>query len=351
MKNIIVTGGSGFIGSNFILNHISCFDNNILNLDKLTYAANNNNLSNIQELSNYRHVKGDICDKKLVEAVFRDFSPDIIINFAAETHVDRSIDSPDNFINTNIFGTFNLLRVALEYINSDKSLLFVHVSTDEVFGSLGHNENSFSEQSPYKPSSPYSSSKASSDHLVKSWNITYNLPTIITNCSNNYGPFQFPEKLIPLIIANCLDEKPLPVYGDGSNIRDWLYVNDHCDALNKIIEDGKHGENYNIGGNNEIKNIDLVNKICFLLDSLKPRNNGSYNSLITFVEDRPGHDYRYAINSSKIQKNLNWKPKDSIDSGLKKTIKWYLENESWWRKIQKNNYSQERLGLRKGTDD
>ena len=347
MKNIIVTGGSGFIGSNFILNHIMFKESKILNLDKLTYAANNENLIQIAESPNYNFVKGDIGDRKLVESIFREFVPDIIVNFAAESHVDRSIDSPDNFMKTNILGTLNLLNISLDYFNSKKPIKFIHVSTDEVFGSLKINENPFTEDSQYRPSSPYSASKASSDHLVKSWHTTYNLPTIITNCSNNYGPYQFPEKLIPLIIANCIDEKPLPVYGDGSNIRDWIYVNDHCKAINLIIEGGRVGENYNIGGHNEVKNIDIVNTICLLLDDLQPRINGSYKNLITFVKDRPGHDFRYGIDSSRLQQDLGWKPEESFDSGLKKTVKWYLENESWWRNIQNTRYHQERLGLTK----
>ena len=342
---IVVTGGCGFIGSNFIINAINEQNCKILNFDKLTYAGNKDNLLTISSSANYNFVNGDICDIDTISSSINSFKPDAIVHFAAESHVDRSIDNPLSFINTNINGTANILDAALSYYNNTnhKNFKFLHVSTDEVYGSLGK-KGFFKESTPYDPSSPYSASKASSDHLVRAWHRTFNLPVLITNCSNNYGPFQFPEKLIPLMIANCLDEKPLPVYGKGENIRDWLYVEDHCKALFKVLRDGKVGETFNIGGNNEIRNIDIVKSICRTLDSSKPRkNNKKYEDLISYVTDRPGHDFRYAIDSSKLQKNLKWRPNESFDSGIKKTIDWYLKNESWWRKIQ---YKQERLGLK-----
>ena len=346
---IFLTGGSGFIGSNFILNYINTGDIKILNFDKLTYAGNNDNLISIKNHPNYKFVKGDICSKSAINRELNKFGPNVIINFAAESHVDRSIDSPMDFIKTNIVGTTNLLNECLKYWGKKKhnEFRFLHISTDEVYGSLEDNQY-FTEESSYLPSSPYSASKASSDHLVRAWQITYGLPTIITNCSNNYGPYQFPEKLIPLMIANCIDEKTLPVYGNGLNVRDWLYVGDHCNAIYKVLLDGKVGETYNIGGNNDIKNIDIVETICKKLDKLNPRKNGkSYQELITYVTDRPGHDHRYAIDASKIRKDLGWVPKETFDSGISKTIQWYLENINWWRKIQGSNYKQERLGLKK----
>ena len=346
INKILVTGGCGFIGSNFIINELKNTNNKILNLDLLTYAGNIDNLKTINNHENYSFIKGDIANQKCVQSIFNNFAPDSIINFAAESHVDRSIDSPNEFINTNIIGTLNLLQCARQYHNKNKSFKFLHVSTDEVYGSLEKN-GLFTEETPYAPSSPYSASKASSDHLVRAWGKTYDLPVLITNCSNNYGPFQFPEKLIPLMIANCIDNKLLPIYGKGDNIRDWLYVTDHCTAIKSVLTKGQIGETYNIGGNNEIKNIDIVTMICRILDQLRPRDNkSSYNDLIRFVEDRPGHDFRYAINSSKIKNDLNWKPIESFETGIYKTIKWYLENESWWRIIQKKHYKQERLGLK-----
>ena len=344
---ILVTGGCGFIGSNFVLRQINTTKNSILNLDKLTYAGNLNNLSKIAKNQRYRFVQGDICDADLVFKTISDFQPDTIVHFAAESHVDRSIDNPMEFINTNILGTANMLQQSMYYLNNiNNSFRFIHISTDEVFGSLG-DTGSFTENSSYDPSSPYSASKASSDHLVRSWVRTFNFPAIITNCSNNYGPYQFPEKLIPLMIANCMDEKSLPIYGKGDNIRDWLYVEDHCAAIDLVIKKGSIGETYNIGGNNEISNLDIVKIVCKTLNKLFPReNNKSYLDLITFVKDRPGHDFRYAIDSSKIQKCLGWKPLETFESGIFKTIKWYLENETWWRSIQKKNYNQARLGLK-----
>ena len=350
-NKILVTGGSGFIGSNFIHYLINNTDyQRIINLDKLTYAGNNENLINIQQNIRYKFIKGDICDRQCIKKIFQDYSPNKIVHFAAESHVDRSIDGPKNFINTNIVGTSILLEESLSYYNklkklSKSSFKFHHISTDEVFGSLGE-KGSFVEDSPYDPSSPYSASKASSDHLVRAWHRTFGLPVTISNCSNNYGPYQFPEKLIPLIIINCLSNKSLPVYGKGENIRDWLYVEDHCKAINLILQEGAIGDTYNIGGNNEISNINIVESICTILDKLKPSNSGkSYNQMISFVKDRPGHDFRYAINTTKIKKDLNWEPKETFDSGLTKTIKWYLENENWWKKIQKNIYKQERIGV------
>ena len=346
MKRIIVTGGCGFIGSNFIINEINKTNNRILNLDLLTYAGNIDNLRNLNQHKNYAFINGDISNYKLVQSIFNNFKPDSIINFAAESHVDRSIDSPNKFVYTNVNGTLNLLQCAREYYPKNKNFKFLHVSTDEVYGSLGK-KGLFTEDTPYAPSSPYSASKASSDHLVNAWGKTYDLSVLITNCSNNYGPLQFPEKLIPLMIANCIDNKPLPIYGKGNNIRDWLYVKDHCSALQLVLKKGQIGETYNIGGNNEIKNIDIVKSICSILDKLKPMpNNSSYSDLITHVKDRPGHDFRYAIDSSKIKDELKWKPIESFETGIFKTIKWYLENESWWRKIQKKQYNQERLGLK-----
>ena len=338
---ILVTGGCGFIGSNFIINQINNSNNEILNFDILTYAANLENLDGISKSSRYQFYKGDICSQKDIKKALSEFKPNIIVHFAAESHVDRSITNPNKFIYTNVNGTANLLNVCLgfynELIDEDrKKFKFIHVSTDEVFGSLGK-EGFFTEKTQYKPNSPYSASKASSDHLVRAWNHTYKFPTIITNCSNNYGPYQFPEKLIPLMVTNCFDNKPLPIYGKGDNVRDWLYVDDHCKAIDLIIKVGKIGNSYNIGGNCEVKNIDIVNSICSIFDEIKPLNN--------FVKDRPGHDFRYAIDSSKIQSDLNWRPKESLTSGLNKTIKWYIKNENWWRKIQRLHYNQERLGL------
>ena len=348
---ILVTGGSGFIGSNFIIKQILEEKNFIVNLDNLTYASNNDNFVSINPKNKYySFVNGNICNAKIVNETLKKNLPDIIVHFAAESHVDRSINEPLKFVKTNILGTANLLNCSLNYYNSldnraKKLFKFIHISTDEVFGSLGES-GLFNEFSPYKPNSPYSASKASSDHLVRSWNRTYNFPTIITNCSNNYGPYQFPEKLIPLIIANCFDKKALPVYGDGLNVRDWLFVEDHCDAIYLILKNGKIGSNYNIGGNNEISNIDLIKTICTIMDKIKPlEGSKKYSNYIQFVKDRPGHDKRYAIDNTKIKKDLNWLPKEDFSSGIEKTIKWYIENEDWWRKIQNNKYNQERLGL------
>ena len=342
---IFVTGGLGFIGSNFISMQIDKHKNEILNFDKLTYAANVNNLLKYKKNKLYNFVQGDIVDSKKILKILNSYKPDCIINFAAESHVDRSIDGPKEFINTNIIGTYELLNATLKYYElnykeNENHFRFIHVSTDEVYGSLGK-QGYFKENTPYNPSSPYSASKASSDHLVRAWNLTFNLPTIITNCSNNYGPFQFPEKLIPLMIINCIKHNNLPIYGDGKNIRDWLYVTDHCDALYSVILNGKNGETYNIGGNQEKNNLEIVSTICKILDEKIPSNKiDSYKELITFVKDRPGHDFRYAIDASKIKKHLNWSPRYTFEDGIKKTIDWYIKYKDWW----KNLYISERLG-------
>ena len=347
MKTILVTGGCGFIGSNFI-KKILQKDSSIyiINLDKLTYAGNLMNLSSISN-KRYTLVKGDICDKRLVESLFNKYNFQSVVHFAAESHVDRSIDGPSDFIQTNIVGTFNLLEHSKKFYfkSKNKNFKFLHVSTDEVYGSLGIS-GKFLENSPYDPSSPYSASKAGSDHLVRAWNKTYDLPVLITNCSNNYGPYQFPEKLIPLMIINALNNKSLPVYGKGHNVRDWLYVLDHCDAIYTVLESGEVGQTYNVGGNNEIKNIDVIEAICDILDHLIPKGSSeSYKKLIHFVKDRPGHDFRYAIDASKLNSKLGWSPKESFESGLKKTIQWYINNKSWWTAILDNTYRQERLGV------
>tara|TARA_B100000965_G_scaffold193669_1_gene161698 strand:- start:19599 stop:20600 length:1002 start_codon:yes stop_codon:yes gene_type:complete len=331
---ILVTGGAGFIGSAVIRNIIKNTEDRIINIDKLTYASNLGSLKDITSSDKYMFKKVDICNEKDLVEIFGEYKPDAVMHLAAESHVDRSIDDPKEFIKTNIFGTFNLLEVSRHYWEAlDKKLKskfrFHHISTDEVFGDLQKDDKKFTEQTPYKPSSPYSASKASSDHLVRSWNRTYELPIIITNCSNNYGPYQHDEKLIPLMISNALNEKKLPVYGNGEQIRDWLYVEDHAEALYCVLKNGEIGQTYNIGGDNQVKNIEVVKEICSVLDTLKPRlNNKSYSDLISFVKDRPGHDIRYAMNISKIQEELNWKPKESFKTGLKKTIIWNIEQYS-----------------------
>ena len=343
MKNILVTGGCGFIGSNFIKHLIDKEEYHIVILDKLTYAGNLNNLD-LFDIAKCTFINGDICDKKKLNELFEKFRFSAIFHFAAESHVDRSIDGPKQFIKTNIIGTFNLLEASRSYFQTlDPKFKFIHISTDEVYGDLKDNDF-FKETTAYNPSSPYSATKASSDHLVKAWGRTYGIPYIITNCSNNYGRFQFPEKLIPLMIINCIDWNPLPIYGNGQNIRDWLFVKDHCIAIDLVFKKGCIGETYNIGGNNEIKNLEIVNTICDIMNELKPSQNGDYKKLITFVKDRPGHDFRYAIDSTKINKELGWKPSETFFSGIRKTIKWYIENENWWREIQKEKYNQERLG-------
>jgi dTDP-glucose 4,6-dehydratase len=339
LKNILVTGGCGFIGTNFIryLLKESGFDGRIINVDKLTYAGNPENLEDIgvEFPDNYRFEKQDICDKSAMDGVFKTYRIDTICNFAAESHVDRSIAGPEAFVQSNILGTFTLLDLARYH--QDRVVLFHHVSTDEVFGSLLE-DGYFTEETPYRPNSPYSATKASSDHLVRAYHRTYGLPVTISNCSNNYGPYQFPEKLIPLMIENALEEKSLPVYGDGTNVRDWLYVKDHCKAIWKIMGEGKRGETYNIGGNNEIKNIDIVKKICDIMDGVCPPNKGKRRNLITHVKDRPGHDKRYAIDFTKIKKDIGWTPQETFASGIRKTITWYLNNREWVDRIKTGDY-------------
>ena len=347
MKKCLVTGGCGFIGSNYIRTVLNREEDlHIVNLDKLTYAGNIQNLNGISS-NNLTIVKGDICDVDLVNSLFEKYQFNTVVHLAAESHVDRSIEGPAEFIQTNVVGTLNLLEQSRFFYNktNNDNFRFLHVSTDEVYGSLG-DDGKFLETTPYDPSSPYSASKAGSDHLVRAWNRTFGLPTLITNCSNNYGSYQFPEKLVPLMIINCLQGNPLPVYGKGENVRDWLFVGDHCDAIHTVLAKGQIGETYNIGGNNEIKNIDVVTIICSLLDEISPRKNGSsYSDLITFVKDRPGHDFRYAIDAGKIQNDLGWSPNESFETGIRKTIHWYLDNQNWWKAIQDNNYRQERLGV------
>lgn len=322
---LLVTGGAGFVGSNFVLSTLKATGEPIVNLDKLTYAGNLRNLESLRSDSRHVFVQGDICDRALVKELLEKYQPRAIVHFAAESHVDRSIAGPAAFIQTNVIGTFSLLEEARTYCEKQNAFRFVHVSTDEVYGSLAPDKAPFTEASPYAPNSPYSASKAAADHLVRAYHRTYGLPTLTTNCSNNYGPYQFPEKLIPLTIANALAGRPLPVYGDGRNVRDWLYVLDHCEALRLVLERGRVGETYNIGGAAERQNIDLVTKICSLLDEAKPRPMGKYAELISFVKDRPGHDRRYAIDCSKIARELGWRPRENFDSGLAKTVRWYVE--------------------------
>lgn len=339
MKNsILVTGGAGFIGSNFILQRMRDEASSIVNLDKLTYAGNLHNLEAIASDVGYEFVHGDIGDRGLVRQLLQKHQPSAIVHFAAESHVDRSIIGPDDFIRTNVDGTFGLLEETRAHwtgIKDEKkaAFRFLHVSTDEVFGSLGPQDTPFSETTPYAPNSPYAASKAASDHLVRAYHHTYGLPTLTTNCSNNYGPFQFPEKLIPLMILNARDGKPLPVYGDGQNLRDWLYVQDHCSAIATVLWFGRPGETYNIGGWNEKPNLEIVQTICDLVDEIVPRRQGSRRELITFVKDRPGHDRRYAMDARKIERELGWKPKETFESGIRKTVRWYLENEAWVRDV------------------
>ncbi|MBA2656658.1 MAG: dTDP-glucose 4,6-dehydratase [Tatlockia sp.] len=340
---ILVTGGFGFIGSNFVLDWFKRESEPVINLDLLTYAGNPQNLASL--IGDKRHivVQGDILDKSLIESLVNQYKPRAIINFAAETHVDRSIHHPENFLKTNVEGTFILLeasRLYWESLNQEekRKFRFLHVSTDEVFGSLKLSESPFTEQSPYAPNSPYSASKAASDHLVRAWYHTYGLPVLTTHCSNNYGPYQFPEKLIPLIISNALAGNPLPLYGDGQNIRDWLYVSDHCRAIVDVLNHGKVGSTYNIGGDNEKTNLQIVTTICQLLDELCPDSSGSYSRLIQFVKDRPGHDLRYAIDARKIKQDLGWQPLENFETGMQKTIIWYLENQQWLTDVKTGSY-------------
>jgi dTDP-glucose 4,6-dehydratase len=341
---ILVTGGAGFIGSNFVLDWLAGSDEPVINLDKLTYAGNLDNLASLQGNDRHVFVQGDICDRALVASLLSTYQPRAIIHFAAESHVDRSIHGPGDFIRTNVDGTFSLLEAARAYLSTlddagKARFRFLHVSTDEVFGTLSPNDPPFSETTPYAPNSPYSASKAASDHLVRAWHHTYGLPVVTGNCSNNYGPLQFPEKLIPLMIANALAGKPLPVYGDGQQVRDWLYVVDHCAALRRVLDAGKPGETYNIGGWNEKANLDVVHTLCDLLDELKPVTN-SYKAQIQFVTDRPGHDRRYAIDARKIERELGWRPAETFETGMRKTVHWYLEHQDWVQKIQSGAYQQ-----------
>ena len=340
---ILVTGGAGFIGSNFVLDWLAQSDEPVVNLDALTYAGNRANLASLEGDARHLFVHGDICDRPLMDRLLATHRPRAIVHFAAESHVDRSIHGPGAFMKTNVDGTFTLLEAARSYwhglAGDDKAAFrFHHVSTDEVYGSLKPNDPPFAETHPYEPNSPYSASKAASDHLVRAWHHTYGLPVLTTNCSNNYGPYHFPEKLIPLMIVNALAGKPLPVYGDGQQIRDWLYVKDHCSGIRAVLAGGRLGETYNIGGWNEMANIDIVNTVCALLDDLRPDAAGPYSRLITYVTDRPGHDRRYAIDARKIERELGWRPAETFATGIRKTVQWYLDHTDWVRDVQSGAY-------------
>ena len=346
---ILITGGCGFIGSNMVRFLLKYTPHQILNVDKLTYAGNQRSLADIADNERYTFIRADIADRHTLEQLFCQAAPSAVIHLAAESHVDRSIDGPGDFVQSNVVGTFNLLQSSLLQFrrlapSQQEHFRFLHVSTDEVFGTLG-DTGSFTESTAYDPHSPYSATKAAADHLVRAWHTTYGLPVLITNCSNNYGPYQFPEKLIPLIIIKCLAEDALPVYGQGSNVRDWLYVEDHCRALWSVLERGRVGESYNIGGNSESSNLTLVRAICELMDELRPRRGGQgHAELIRFVADRPGHDFRYAIDASKVRQELNWLPQQDLSTGLRATVGWYLENQDWWQSILDGSYQLERLG-------
>nr|WP_290618113.1 MULTISPECIES: dTDP-glucose 4,6-dehydratase [unclassified Arsukibacterium] len=354
MMKIMVTGGAGFIGSAVVRHIIDDTADRVVNVDKLTYAGNLNSVAAVSGSERYTFEQADVCDAEAMQVLFTKHQPDAVMHLAAESHVDRSIDGPAAFIETNIVGTYTLLEAARNYWNDLPSarktaFRFHHISTDEVYGDLHGTDDFFTENTPYAPSSPYSASKASSDHLVRAWHRTYGLPVVVTNCSNNYGPCHFPEKLIPLIILNALAGKPLPVYGKGNQIRDWLYVEDHAQALYRVVTEGKVGETYNIGGHNEKQNLDVVKTICSILEELAPIKNTSlniqnYESLITFVQDRPGHDLRYAIDASKIERELGWKPAETFETGLRKTVQWYLDNRAWWQAVLDSSYQLERLG-------
>ena len=352
MAKFLITGGAGFIGSAVVRHIIENTQDSAVNVDKLTYAGNLESLESVENNPRYAFEQVDICDAKALARVFEQHKPDAVMHLAAESHVDRSIDGPAAFIETNIVGTYTLLEAARAYLNtlSDEkkaAFRFHHISTDEVYGDLEGTDDLFTETTSYAPSSPYSASKASSDHLVRAWLRTYGLPTIVTNCSNNYGPFHFPEKLIPLMILNALDGKPLPIYGNGQQIRDWLFVEDHARALYKVVTEGEIGETYNIGGHNEKANIDVVRTICGLLEELvpnKPEGVAKYEDLITYVKDRPGHDMRYAIDAAKIGRELGWKPQETFESGIRKTVEWYLNNKKWWSRVLDGSYNRERLG-------
>ncbi len=354
MKIILITGGAGFIGSAVIRYIIRNTPDSVVNVDKLTYAGNLESLESVSDSPHYAFERVDICNRAELDRVFAEYQPDAVMHLAAESHVDRSIDGPAAFIETNIIGTYTLLEAARSYWNGlsedkKRKFRFHHISTDEVYGDLEGTDDLFTETTPYAPSSPYSASKASSDHLVRAWLRTYGLPTIVTNCSNNYGPFHFPEKLIPLMILNALDGKPLPIYGNGQQIRDWLFVEDHARALYKVVTEGKIGETYNIGGHNEKSNIEVVRIICALLEELvpnKPAGIAKYEDLITYVTDRPGHDVRYAIDATKIGRELGWKPQETFESGIRKTVEWYLANKKWWSRVLDGSYNRERLGIK-----
>lgn len=344
-ETILVTGGAGFIGANFVLEWVKGGMGEVVNLDKLTYAGNLENLVALENNTQHIFVQGDIGDRSLAARLLAEHQPRAVLNFAAESHVDRSIHGPEDFIQTNVVSTFHLLEEVRGYwsklpAEQQAAFRFLHVSTDEVYGSLGSSDPAFSETTPYAPNSPYSASKAASDHLVRAYHHTYGLPVLTTNCSNNYGPYQFPEKLIPLIIHNALADKPLPIYGDGSNVRDWLYVGDHCSAIRQVLALGRVGETYNIGGRNEKTNLEVVHTLCDILDRAKPKAAGSYRNQITFVQDRPGHDRRYAINADKIAHELGWQPAETFESGIEKTALWYLENQAWVQHIISGEYRQ-----------
>ena len=341
---ILVTGAAGFIGANFVLDWFAQSDEPVVNLDKLTYAGNPENLASLKDQAGHVFVKGDIGDRELVERLLKEHQPRAVVNFAAESHVDRSIHGPEDFIQTNVVGTFHLLEAVRGYWSAlegdaKSGFRFLHVSTDEVYGTLGPGDAPFTETTPYTPNSPYSATKAASDHLVRAYHHTYGMPVLTTNCSNNYGPYHFPEKLIPLIIVNALAGKPLPVYGDGMQVRDWLYVKDHCSAIRRVLEAGRLGETYNVGGWNEKPNIDIVKTVCALLDELRPKPDGSaYFTQVTYVKDRPGHDRRYAIDASKIHRELGWKPAETFDTGIRKTVQWYLDHADWVAHVQSGDY-------------
>lgn len=340
---ILVTGGAGFIGANFVLDWLAQNDEPVLNVDKLTYAGNLGTLKSVQHDDRHVFARVDICDRPALEALFAKYPPRAVVHFAAESHVDRSIHGPADFVQTNVVGTFTLLEAVRGYWTglgeADKAAFrFLHVSTDEVFGSLSPEDPQFSETTPYAPNSPYSATKAGSDHLVRAYHHTYGLPTLTTNCSNNYGPYQFPEKLIPLMIANALAGKALPVYGDGQNVRDWLYVGDHCAAIREVLARGRPGETYNIGGWNEKKNLEVVHTLCGLLDAARPKADGSYRDQVTYVKDRPGHDRRYAIDARKLERELGWKPAETFETGLAKTVQWYIDNQAWVDEVASGEY-------------
>ena len=340
---ILVTGGAGFIGANFVLDWLAASDEPVINLDALTYAGNRETLAPLEGDARHLFVHGDICDRALVERLFAEHKPRAVVHFAAESHVDRSIHGPGAFVRTNVDGTFTLLEAARTHWSAlpageREAFRFLHVSTDEVYGSLGPNDPAFTETKAYEPNSPYSASKAASDHLVRAWHHTYGLPVLTTNCSNNYGPYQFPEKLIPLMIVNALAGKALPIYGDGRNVRDWLYVGDHCSAIREVLARGQLGETYNVGGWNEMANLDIVHTLCALLDELRPDAAGSYARLITYVKDRPGHDRRYAIDARKIERELGWRPAETFHTGIRKTVQWYLDNPGWIANVQSGAY-------------